>query len=291
MKTRILFLIPALIFTMLSNFSCKKLELEFDHELHHDHPQQGVPYYSTVSEFKDGLYKAASKIQSYQLRAYKDTLSNGKPDINGRKEPLIYFVQAILEKLQGNKVEEAVHDVFHFDGATFSLFSYLMKARMVNDISPATLTSILAEIPLPPVPMAGFAPPIVPVAEAVPIVAVCKCKPKVKIRVTFVYIPDCGNYKKETTGYVVNNKLTNMSSGMYYKIVPEVEGCGCAGTWTHTMTAPAGASYGSGYSGSPANGVNFQGISSGTYTFTFTYTCGCVGCGASDSQTLSISIK
>jgi len=281
----------ALLFVLLAVFSCKKTGIDITDDLHHDHPQQSASFYSTVNEFGQGINKAANLIQSSQIWAYKDTTIDGKPDINGRKEPLIVYVQRILEKLQGGKVEAAVYDVFHFDGQTFSLISYLMKARMVNDISAATLTSILVEIPLPPIPMASFIPPAIPVPEPVAVVAVCKCQPKVKIRVTLIYVPDCGNYKKETTGYVVNNKLTNMSSGIYYQFVPEVEGCACGGTWTHSIDAPAGASYASSYSGNPGKGVSFQGLSGGTYSITFTFTCGCAGCGASDSETLTIDIK
>ena len=283
----------ALLFVLLTFFSCKKTGIDEccdDHQ--DDHNKPGKPYYSSLNEFIQGLNRAGNMIEANRIMAYTDTTHDGKPEINGGKFPLIQLVKQILSKLQNGQVETAVYDVFHFDGRTFSLISFLMKARMVNDIDVQTLTSILAEIPLPPVAMQGFTPPVVPEIKPEPIaVAVCKCKPKVRIRVTLVYVPDCGNYKKETTGYVVNNKLTGMSSGIYYKFVPEVEGCACGGTWTHSIEAPAGASYASSYSGNPGNGVSFQGLSGGTYSITFTYTCGCALCSASDSETLTISIK
>ncbi len=293
MKTKLFFLVASL-FAVVMIVACRKTHGDTCSHDHHqeDHFKPGVPYYSTNEEFKQGISQAAELIASYQIYAYRDTTSEGKPDINGRKEPLIQDVQQILAKLNNGQLEAAIYDIFHFDGNTFSLISYLMKARMVNDISAATLTKILAAIPLPPIAVDGFTPPVIPVPVPEPAdpVMCCKCKPKVKLRVTLVYVPDCGNYERKTTGYVVNNTLTNMSSGIYYKIVPEVEGCGCGGTWTYSIGAPAGASYASSSSGDLSKGISFQGLSSGTYTITFTYTCGC-GCGASDSETLTISIK
>jgi hypothetical protein len=283
-----------LLYVLTVLIACRKTSNDtcsHDHR-QEDHFKPGVPRYSTPEEFTQGINRVAGLVAANEITAYRDTTPDGKPDIHGRKEALIQDVQQILAELHNGQTEDAVYDIFHFDGNTFSLISYLMKARMVNDISANTLTQILAEIPLPPVAVQGFTPPLVPVPVPEPVnpVACCKCDPKVKIRVTLVYVPDCGNYERKTTGYVVNNTLTGMSSGIYYQLVPEVEGCGCGGIWTYNIEAPAGASYASSYSGNPGNGVSFQGLSGGTYKITFTYTCGC-GCGASDSETLSISIK
>ncbi len=292
MKTRILITLSTVLFVLLTIFSCKKNH-EHDCAGDHctiDHNKAGIPYFSSAAEFTQGISRVANLVEANRIIAYRDTTRDGKPDIQGRREPLIQDVLHILELLQSGQVNTAVHNVFHFDGATFSLISYLMKARMTGNISAKTLTDILAQIPLPPVAMIGFTPPIV--IEPVPVhdCKLCVCKPKVKIRATLVYVPDCGNYKRETTGYIVNNTLTGMSSGVYYRFVPEVEGCGCGGTWTYTIEAPAGANYASSYSGNPGNGVSFQGLSGGTYKITFTYTCGCC-CGASDSETISITIS
>lgn len=285
MKTKLLLITSLLALAIMMVPACRKETPAKQNE-----DNQGVPYYSTLEEFKQGLIRVANLVASHRIWAYRDTTANGKPDIQGRKEPLIQDVQKILLKLNNEQVEEAVYDVFHFDGKTFSLISYLMKARMVNDISAETLTLILAEIPLPPIPVAGFTPPQIPSVDTVSVdtVATCKCNPKIKIRTTLVYVPDCGNYERKTTGYVVNNKLTGMSSGIYYRFVPEVLGCCHGGTVTYSITAPAGANYAASSSGNPGNGVNFQGLSSGTYSITFTYTC---ACGASASETITITIK
>lgn len=283
-----------LAFVLLTIFSCRKTQNDTCSGANHqeDHFKPGTPYYSSLAEFTQGINRVANLVEANHILAYRDTTRDGKPDINGRKELLIQDVQQILNKLQNGQVEQAVYDVFHFDGATFSLISYLVKARMVNNISAQALTQILAEIKLPPFAVAGFTPPLVPVHVPEPAnpVLCCKCKPKVKIKTTLVYVPDCGNYRRETTGYVVGNTLTGMSSGIYYRFDPEVEGCGCGGTWTYSVEAPAGANYASSYSGNPGNGVSFQGLSSGTYKITFTYKCGC-GCGASASATITITIQ
>lgn len=228
------------------------------------------PVYSTVQEFRQGIAKVLNLVQENRITAYLDTLQNGYPDVHGRKVPLAQFASSILSKLDQNKVEEAVYDVFHFDGATFSLISYLMKARMVGDISAQTLVDITSQIQLPPIPVQNFQPPVIEQPPVVQEPNCCDdCDPKIKIRVTWTYIPDCGNYEKKTSGYAAGNTLTNMSSGTIYRFDAEVTGCPCpGGTWSVSVSAPAGASYGSSGSGSS---VNVLPISGGTYTITFTY--------------------
>jgi hypothetical protein len=257
-----------------------------DHE--HQHVTQGKPRYSTLEEFHAGLEKAAGMIQAENVVAYLDTLRNGYPNLRGRTVPLVKVVNLILDKLNRGEVEAAVHDVYHFDGATFSLISFLMKAQMAKNISAKTLTEIIAAIPLPPIPVAAFQPPVMPAPMPEPVL-ICACKPKVKILVTWTYEPPCGNYKRTTSGYAARNTLTGMPRGTMFRFDAEVEACGCGGSWTSSVTAPAGASYG--YGSSPGgDSVTLISNSSGTFTVTFTYTCGC-GCGAKDAATFTISFR
>jgi hypothetical protein len=235
------------------------------------------PRYSSMEDFRQGITQVADLIQQYHVMAYLDTLQNGYPDRNGRKVPMQSFAYSILEKLNGNaeQVASAVYDVFHFDGATFSLISYLMKAQMVGDISAQTLATIAAKIPLPPTPVAGFTPPTI--IDTPKILGDCctdnVCNPKIDIMVTTTYKAPCGNYEKKYAGYAANNTLTNMSGGKIYRFDAVISGCPCPGTLTSTVTAPAGASYGTG-TGRDGS-VTVLPVSSGTYTITFTYTvCG-----------------
>lgn len=237
------------------------------------HVYTSVPRYSTIAEFRQGIQQVVNAIISNRIDAYLDTLPNGYPNVTGRRVPLSNFGYAILEKLGGSQhqIESAVYDIFHFDEATFSLISYLMKAQMAGNISYQTLVNIIALIPLPPVPVAGFAPPVAIVAP--PVAGDCckdnVCNPDIKIRVTWAFKPPCGNYEKKTTGYAANNILTKMSGSKIYRFDAEITGCPCPGVLTSTVTAPAGASYGTG-TGKDGSVTLFP-VSGGTYTVTFTY--------------------
>ena len=219
--------------------------------------------------------------------SFLDTLPNGFPCITGRKVPLENIANAILQKLANNQVESAVYDVFHFDGSTFSLISYIRKAQMTGDISAQQMTDLVAGIPLPPVPMAGFTPPQVPNPPATT-GDCCKdhaCDPQIKILVTWVHEAPCGNFVKKTSGYAPGNKLTDMPSGQSYRFDGEVFGCPCPGTWSVTVTPPAGAtSYGHSSSGSR---VDLLPVSPGVYTITFTYTV----CDKTVTKTFTLGVK
>lgn len=275
-------LLSALAFIQIS--CVKKPPCEITENSGHAHQAPGKPSYSTVPQFRQGLENVAQLIYQHRIKAYRDTLRNGDPDRNGRWIPLVDFVAYVFEKLDAGLVDQAVYDVFHFDGETFSLISYLMKAEMVGDISHHTLTTIVAAIPLPPLAVVGFVPPLAPVIlPELP----CDCEPKVKIKVSWAYKPACGNYESKVTGYAANNTLTNMRSGVMYRFDAEVSGCAHGGTWTQTVTAPAGASYGYS-SGGGGSSVNFIGESAGAYTITFKYTCSKCNKTAEASFTLTI---
>ena len=271
----------SLVFT-----SCKKLCLPFIDDSGNSTPTE--PEYSTPTEFYSGICKVVALINEYHIYAYLDTLENGLPDIHGRKVALSEFGYQILYKLQNNQVESAVYDIFHFDGTTFSLISFLMKARMVGDISVQTFVLIVQYIPLPPIRVDGFNPPLVQKPqEQVPQINCCdNCKPKIKIRVTWTYKPACGNYTDTTTGYAANNTLNHMSGGKLYRFDAEVTGCACpGGVWTNNVEAPDGAAYGAG--SSRGNTVSLIPISSGTYRITFTYKV----CDKEVSQTFTLSVN
>lgn len=250
----------------MAAISCKKFCAE---------PQQNFfekPRYSTLEEFRRGISVVVNQIQEHNIKAYLDTLPNGYPNVQGRVEPLADFGFAILEKLSGNasQVQSAVYDVFHFDEKTFSLVSFLMKAQMTGNISYQTLVNITANIPLPPIAVAGFKPPVEIVAGAV-VGDCCKdnvCNPEIKILVTWTYKAPCGNYEKKTSGYAANNTLSGMSGGKLYRFDAEVTGCPCPGTWTSKVTGPAGASFGASERGGTATVFP---VTPGTYTITFTY--------------------
>lgn len=284
MKTLLFRSIIALLIGGTIIVSCKK-NFYSDHSNHQQ--EQTRPVYSTIAQFKQGISQVVNFIQSYRITAYLDTLPNGFPNINGRKAALSQFGSAILEKLSGNQqqIESGVYDVFHFDEATFSLISFLYKAYLAGDISAQTLVTIVAQIPLPPIPVANFQPPVEMVAlnlggdcctENV-------CDPKIKILVTWTYKPACGNYEKKTSGYAARNTLTHMSGGKMYRFDAEVTGCPCPGTWTSKVEAPAGASYGTSGSGKT---VTVLPVSPGTYKITFTYKV----CDKEVSETFTLTI-
>jgi hypothetical protein len=259
-RTALVFLALALLI-----ISCKKA----NNSGNQPNEAQERPVYSTLEEFHQKIAQLVNLIQEYHIYAYLDTLPNGYPNIQGRKVPLTQFGSSILQKLENNQVEAAVYDVFHFDGATFSLISYLRKAQMTGDISVQTLVTLLCIIPLPPIPVPGFDPPKVEV-PAVAVDDCCDhCNPKIKILVTWVHKAPCGNFDKSTSGYAAGDKLTHMSGGKSFRFDAEVTGCDCPGTWSSTVTAPAGASYGAGAPSS--NSATVLPVTPGTYTITFTY--------------------
>ena len=247
------------------------------------------PYYSTLIEFRQGILQAVNLTGQYNIQAYLDTLQNGYPNRNGRKVPLINFGSAILEKLQGNQEQVAagVYDVFHFDEATFSLISYIRKAQMAGDISAQTMIDIIATIPLPPIPVAGFTPPVEMVGLGLPSPDCCRdniCNPKINILVTWVHVAPCGNFAKGKSGYAAGDKFTGMPTGQSYRFSTEISGCPCPGTLTHSITTPPEASYGvaTGKDGS----VDILPVTPGTYTITFTYTV----CGTTVTKTFSLGV-
>ena len=284
MKKLIQNAILGLVLMSFSLLSCQKNDVsEF-----WQNAENVKPRYSSITEFRQGIAQVVNLIQQRQIVAYLDTLQNGYPNKNGRKESLANFGSVILNKLQGNaqQVESAVYDVFHFDGATFSLISYLMKAQMVGDISAQSLTDILVNIPLPPIPVVGFNPPTV--IDIPKVIGDCctdnVCDPKIDIKVTWAYKPPCGNYENTITGFAAGNTLTNMSGGIMYRFDAVISGCLCPGVLTKVVTAPAGASYGS------ANGsdgsVTVLPVSGGVYTVTFTFTV----CGKTVSKTFTLGV-
>ena len=276
-----------LLFLGLVIVSCKKNLADVPGWTQLPHTEELKPVYSSIDEFRQGIAKTVNLIQYYHILAYLDTLPNGFPNVQGRKVPLTQFGSLILEKLQGDQeqIKSAVYDVFHFDGATFSLISYIMKAQMVSDISAQTLASVVSEIPLPPIAVAEFQPPV-KIANVAVAGDCCKdndCNPQVKILVTWAYKTGCGNRVKKTSGYAANNTLTHMDGNTLFKFDAEVSGCPCPGSWTSKVTAPAGASYGEGGSG---KSVTVFPVSSGTYTITFTYKV----CDKEVTKTFTLSI-
>ncbi len=246
--------------------------------------------YTTVPEFAQGITQAINLIGQYNIMAYLDTMPNGFPNINGRRMPLVSFGSQIIQKLNGDpvQVESGVYDVFHFDGATFSLISYVRKAQMVGDISAQTMIDIIATIPLPPIPMDGFAPPVEMVGlDLNPTGDCCKdniCNPKIDIIVTWVHVAPCGNYDKKKTGTASGNELINMPAGQSYRFDAEISGCPCPGTRTSKVTSPAGAKPGVSERGKT---VELFPLTAGTYTITFTYTV----CGSTVEKTFTLGVK
>ena len=247
--------------------------------------------YSTISEFQQGIAQAINLIGQYNIMAYLDTLQNGYPNVQGRKTPLVNLGSQIIEKLHGDQqqVQLAVYDIFHFDGATFSLISYIRKAQMAGNISAQTMVNILALIPIPPISVADFTPPTEMLVLNLTSTTgdCCKdniCNPKIDILVTWVHVAPCGNFAKGKSGYAAGNKFTGMPTGQSYRFTPVISGCPCPGTLTHTVTTPAGASYGeaTGKDGS----VDVLPVTPGTYTITFSYTV----CGNTITKTFSLGV-
>lgn len=277
-------LIGLFTMTIILLWACKK---QFPHQEKQGPTFEERALYSTPEQFKQAMAKVANLISANQVIAFLDTTQDGYPDVRGRQVPLEIIAFHILSKLENNQLEQAVYDIFHFDGETFSLISFLMKARMAGNISAQTLTDISAEIPLPPFAVANFIAPVINVPVDTPEVNCCDfCNPDIKIKVTWVYKPACGNYEKEVSGYAAGNTLTNMSGGRMYKFSAEVTGDPCpGGVLTSSVTAPAGASYG--YSTSKDGSVTLFPGSSGTYTITFTYK----NCGKTVSKTFTLTVK
>ena len=263
--------LPVLFVLGILFISCRK-----DCYLNHNGEITYVPRYSSVDEFKQGIIKVVNMAQQYNVVAYLDTLPNGWPNVNGRKVSLAQLGSVILEKLQGGQTESAVNDVFHFDGSTFSLISYLKKAEMVNNISPQTMINIFSEIPLPPVAMMYYDPPL-----KIAINPVNCCDPDFKVRVTWVYKPECGNSVTKLTGY---KDVKNGDKGAVYRLDPELTQCDCGGTWSYTIDAPANGQYAS--SINKYGNVSFTPVTAGTFKITITYKC---PCGAVISKTISIT--
>ena len=140
-----------------SLIACQKVDTSVSNQ----HSAGLKPRYSTIEEFRQGMGQVFNQIQQRQIIAYLDTLPDGYPNRNGGKVPLCNFGFSILEKLQGNTepIASGVYNIFHFDEATFSLISYLMKAQMAGDISEQVVAEIAALIPLPPIPVVGVDPP------------------------------------------------------------------------------------------------------------------------------------
>lgn len=248
-----------------------------------------INQYSSLTEFRQGIQKVETQLEQFRVIAYLDTLQNGYPNLAGRRQPLIQFASTIIQKLYGNdqQIQDGVNDVFHFDGSTFSLISYIYKAQLAGDISLQTMVDIINTIPLPPIPMANFEIP----ADTLPVATVktgdcCKdnpCSPKINIKVTWVYKPACGNYEKKITGYPVGDKLTG-DRGVTYRFEPEISGCPCPGTITVTTTAPPNGQYAIGTS---KRGASVTSLTAGVYTITFTYTV----CDQTVSKTFTLTIK
>lgn len=229
--------------------------------------------YSTVEEFTLALIKLDSLVRVHEVMGFMDTLANGEPDPYGEVIPLSDITTYILGLVEVGELELAVHEMYKFNGDSFSLISFLMKAHMAGLISPAVMAQILVNVPLPPIPVPAFAPPLRPIPPPVP---ACVCdNPKVKIRVTWAYGPNCGNYSPQTSGYAANNTLSNMRTGIWFRLDAEIHDCECpGGAWMNTVNTTS-TSYG--YSAPPGNHVGLTSYSSGTFTVTFKYICACNG--------------
>ncbi|NQV02628.1 MAG: hypothetical protein HQ542_08290 [Bacteroidia bacterium] len=238
--------------------------------------------YSTVDELIEALIKIDSLVQVHEVMAFMDTLPNGEPNPYGEVMPLTQFVNYIFGLVEVSDLEEAIYEIYRFNGQPFSLISYLMKAQMVGNITPAVMAQILMHIPLPPIPVPNFIPPLQPIP-----VPVCVCdNPKVKIKVTWTYKPACGNRVDTISGYAANNTLNNMSTGLWFRLDAEMKDCKCPGgfTWTNTVSTTS-TSYG--YSAPPGPSVGLTSYSSGTFVVTFKGVCACNGKEATATFTIT----
>ena len=247
------------------------------------------PWFSTIPEFQQGIAKVVNLSGEYNIIAYLDTMQNGYPDRNGRKVPLVNFGTSILQKLHGNteQLASGVYDVFHFDGATFSLISFIRKAQMMGDISAQTMITIIAFIPLPPIPVADFTPPTEMVALDLSTGDCCKdkvCNPVISINVTWVHVAPCGNYDKSKSGGNKKNELIDMPTGQSYRFDAQISGCPCPGTMTCTITDADG---GKSAKSEKGNTAEVFPITAGTYTITFTY----IVCGKPYTATFTLKTK
>lgn len=278
-----------IFFTVGLILSCKKSLLSDFYQVTNSFTVDTIeiqPVYSTLEEFRLGIAKVAADLESNEVVAYLDTLENGYPDPDGRKVPLSKFAYSILEKLGGDdqQIASAVNDVFHFDGSTFSLISYIIKARMVNNISVNTSDDLINEIPLPPIPVDGFQAPLAPVIPVIPVVNCCdNCHPSLKILVTSVYVEPCGNRSTKVQGYAAKNTLTGISKGAYYRFDGEVKGCNCpGGKWNITVDIP-----GVGTLSSDKSWIGFTTFQGGVHTITVSYTV----CNQTVKQTFTLSVN
>ena len=114
----------ALLAICITTVSCKKVSTQ-EEMMQTPTSQNGANQnsYSTLSEFNQGIREVINKANQRNVKAYLDTMPNGFPNKQGRTTPLANIAYSIIEKLESNQVEAAVYDVFHFDGATFSLIS------------------------------------------------------------------------------------------------------------------------------------------------------------------------
>ena len=251
-----------------------------------EEPQiQWEKQYSTVEEFSAALDSIQVISETLNIMAYKDTLENGYPDTLGESFPLVNFIDEIKMEIEADSLASAVHDVFHFDGTPFSLISYLMKANLAKKISVQEMVDAVGLIPLPPIQVADFTSP----QNGAPVnpPQAHDCWAKMKIRVTWVYYPACGNRRDTMDVYAANNILTDRETGTLYRFTSEIEHCGCGGTTTCTLNAPPGAAYGFSEHGDWATLFS---QTSGTYEISFTYTCSC-GCGTVVTEIFTINFR
>ncbi len=237
--------------------------------------------YSTIEELTQALITIDSLCQAHEVMAFMDTLPNGLPDPDGEVLPLSLHIGYIFELVASGELVLAVYEIYRFDGEPFSLISFLMKAQMAGNISPALMAQILGVIPLPPIPVPVFNPPLKPVPAPV-----CVCdNPRVKILVTYTYEPNPGRYTGELSGYAANNTLTNMRTGTWFRLDAEMHDCRCPGgiTWTSTVSTTS-TSYGYSPKGQT---VGLTSYSSGTFTVTFKGVCACNGKEATATFTIT----
>ena len=239
--------------------------------------------YSTVDELAAAIIKIDSICQANEIIAFLDTLPNGLPDPNGEVMSLSIHVGYIYELVVSGQLVDAVYEIYRFNGQPFSLISYLMKAQMAENISLALMGQILAIIPLPPIPVPGFVPPVKPIPAPA-----CLCdNPRVKILVTYTYEPNPGRYTGELSGYAANNTLTNMRTGTWFRFDAEMHDCRCPGgiTWTSELIEHPPTNYVCRNPPGPTAGITS--LVSGTFKIRFKGVCACNGKEATATFTLT----